>query len=1001
MAKTLALKFRLLSCTASAAGIFFVHGAAYAQAAETNPNPQTQAASKKPDEAAIVVTGTLFRNPEITQSSPVTVIGAEEIQLRQTNTAEELLRTLPGVVPNIGQFVNNGNLGASFVNLRGLGPNRNLVLLDGARVAPADLSGAVDLNNIPLALVQRIDILTGGASATYGADAVTGVVNFITRNDFHGVEASASSQITKYGDGAVNRAEVTMGVNAPDGRGNVVFSLGFINSDAVIQSARSFAVTSIDSFSGQPGGFSGTTVPARFTGARNPQNTANATLQIDPTSGALVPTFQLFNFNAQNAFQTPFKRINLYSAARFNVTDDVEVYGQGLFSKNKVRTVLASTGTFGAAVNIPLNNPFLPAIARQQFCAFDTNPDPNIYTPRFTPAECAAAALATGPDDPRFRTVRSAVFRRFVESGPRLTEFDTRWFNFRGGVRGNLTSTLHYDVYGSYGDSQNISHLFEVATLTRLQQALLATSPTTCLDSSNGCVPIDLFGPAGSISQDQLGFLLGQSATGSILTSLSQARALLSGDFGLTSPWAGKPVSIAAGVEYRRYVASIKSDALTQTPGEILGGASAQPDVSGSYDVKEAFGELIAPVVEQRPFMKSLQLELGGRYSDYSKSGSTFAWKAGGIWEFDSGVKLRANYQRAVRAPNIGELFQPAIHSVAAVTHDPCAGGAPAADPKLASICLAQGAPSNSIGVIEEPIFGANETTGGNPDLKFETAKTFTAGIVTQPALIPRLTLRADYYRTSISNAIVNPSPEDVLANCFDTRFNPSLAVTPACTAIRRNPLTGGLEGDATVAGIPVRLTNLGVLETDGVDFGVDYSHNLGFAGLRLALDGNWTHHARFQTTPAAINRECAGFYSVNCASLQPKLSFFERTTLEFRKIALSLLWRYISPMRYEPAQFAADVLAATDPATGEVDPDGVVDPQFRRIRAYHYFDLAARFEPSSKVSIIFTVQNLFNTKPPIVGNTVGDSTFNVGNTYPSTYDVLGRRYAVSVRFHL
>src|SRR6185503_1736077 len=123
------------------------------------------------------------------------------------------------------------------------------------------------------------------------------------------------------------------------------------------------------------------------TGARNPQNTANATLQIDPTSGALVPTFQLFNFNAQNAFQTPFKRINLYSAARFNVTDDVEVYGQGLFSKNKVRTVLASTGTFGAAVNIPLNNPFLPAIARQQFCAFDTNPDPNIYTPRFTPAE--------------------------------------------------------------------------------------------------------------------------------------------------------------------------------------------------------------------------------------------------------------------------------------------------------------------------------------------------------------------------------------------------------------------------------------------------------------------------------------------------------------------------------------------------------------------------------------------------------------------------------------
>src|SRR5438270_5729187 len=277
----------------------------------------------------IVITGTLIRNPNLVASAPVTVVGHDEVQLRQSNTAEEILRTIPGAAPSIGAQVNNGSGGSAYVNLRGLGSNRNIVLLDGVRIVPVDLIGRVDLNTIPLALVDRVDVLTGGASSTYGADAVSGVVNFITRSDFAGMELAVSDQITQRGDGNYLRGDLSLGANFADGRGNAVISLGYQESDPVYQGGdRPYSNVALSSANASSlnSATSATSVPTVID-LISPGNTAACTnptgtsCQVNPTGTDIVPFYQGYNFNPYNVFQTPFKRYNLSSSPHYYITD--------------------------------------------------------------------------------------------------------------------------------------------------------------------------------------------------------------------------------------------------------------------------------------------------------------------------------------------------------------------------------------------------------------------------------------------------------------------------------------------------------------------------------------------------------------------------------------------------------------------------------------------------------------------------------------------------------
>ncbi len=941
------------------------------------PDSQTQ----RGDE--IVVTGSLIRNPNIEASAPVTTIGEAEVELKQTSNAEALIRDIPGVVPSIGQQVNNGNGGASFVNLRGLGINRNLVLLNGSRIVPAGLDGVVDVNNIPVNLIERTDVLTGGASTTYGADAIAGVVNFVTKRDFAGVDLSLSEQITEEGDGNLFRADLLVGASFDDDRGNVVFGVGYQEVDPVFQGDRDFSNFNISSTTGNPGG-SGTSVPARLfipgTGFRQ----LDASNNFRPTGA-----FDSFNFNPFNIFQTPFERFNIYGQGNYELTDGIEVYSRGLFSKQTVSTIIAPSGSFGNSLNFSIANPFLTDSVANRLCTSNGG----------TAAQCAAARTAA-PGSAAERIVSTPVTRRFVEGGPRISDYTTTLFDYKIGVRGDITDNIGFDLFGSYGESENIQRQSGNGLQSRLRQAVdVVIDPTTgqprCRVTDGGCVPFNITGQLGSITPAAFDFI-DAGSSGSTQTTLSQVRGLVSGDLEfLTSPFSTEAFGFAVGGEYRRYTAASSSDLATQTPSEVLGNGAASPDIFGEYDVYEGFAELVAPLIVDRPFFHSLQLELGGRISDYSTTGTAYTYKVAGSWEPVESLKIRGGYNRATRSPNIGELFDPLRTGLDNSDTDPCQGTLPLQNGNLRAVCLAQGAPLSTIGTIQPPSAGQiNITFGGNPDLDVEKADTYTAGVVFQPTFIEGLVISADYYNIKVADAITNPTVGDVFTGCFGTAtFSPTVAVDPgagaatdpACTSIRRNPVTGGIDGDvSTTPGLPLPLSNLGTIRSSGVDLIATYRRDLGWAGLNLSFQGNWTDKSQFQATPTSDNRECVGQFGVDCDSPLPEFTFSQRTTLTFDKTSVSLLWRFIDDLRYQEG----------------VD-NGTFLREFSSIDEKHYFDLSIRQEVNDNINFVFSAFNLFDNEPPFVGSSIGSTSYNSGNTYPSTYDPLGRRYAVSanIRF--
>lgn len=995
------------------------------------------------DEAVIVVTGSRISNPNLELSSPVGVVTSEELELRQTNTAEQFLRELPSAIPSVGSAVNNGNGGSSFVNLRGIGSVRNLVLLDGRRFVPADTTGRVDLNSIPLAVIERTDILTGGATTTYGADAISGVVNFITKRDFAGVELNLSEQLTEQGDGNVFRADLTIGANFDDGRGNAVLSVGYQDQDAVFQGDRSFGEFNVNSFNGQPGGSSnavpaniifassiipGTTCDADvfmdeadcpggtvfggtpFTGGIQAQinNAGTDIVSNDPTNlddnGEFNPT--PFNFNPFNIFQTPFERFNVFAAARYEINENVELYSQAAFSKQTVSTIIAPGGSFFNTYTINLNNPNIPEAIAERFGAGLGLTGAAYTAARNTPF---GPTLADGTANPDYTTFQSQVRRRTVEVGTRNSDFTSTLFNIVIGARGAITDNINYDVSATYGESERIQRQSGFARRARVDNAFLALPDGTCVNGGgDGCVPINFFGTLGNLgpqeAQDYVFNLTQQVITG---TSIATVNGTVTGDLGFG--FSETPIQFAVGGEYREFTATRLSDEASQTPGAVVGGGGAAPDINGSYDVYDAFGEVSIPIFEGESFAESLTIDLGARYSDYSTAGTEFTWKAGGSWEVIPGLTFRGNYQRSSRAPNIGELFTPVSTQLSNLANDPCQG--PVTDDmgvvtgsvptgNLLAACLLQvpagspGAAAIAAGNVAPPAAGQiNITTGGNLALGTETAKTWTVGVAFQPEAIPGFSVTVDYFNLKITDAISAPTPGDSVAACFN---DPS-GTNPFCAQefISRSAFTGGLDGDpAQVLGLILQQTNSGALATDGIDVAVRYSTDLtDNIGLAMSFDGTWTNKNTFRASPTSVNRDCLGFYSVNCDP-QSEFAFSQRTSLTFEEdYTLSLRWRYLSGVEQEPLDIAenGEAFIGDSPLFGAVD--------FTEIPAEHYFDLSFQWDVSENVLFTLTAQNLFDNSPTVVGSNIGTTAFNSGNVYPSSYDTLGRRYGASVKF--
>jgi iron complex outermembrane receptor protein len=914
---------------------------------------------------AISVTGTRINSPNAVSNSPIASYGAEEMQVKQTVTVEDFIKLLPGAMPSIGPGTNNGSGGGATIDLRGLGPNRTLVLINGRRFVPFNLTGVVDTNSIPVAMIDRIDIVTGGASAVYGADAIAGVVNFILKEDYEGAQVAAQYGTSDESDADRQRIDVTLGGNFADDRGNVVLSVGHTKTDPLQNGDRDIGLFTINSVDGTRAG-SGTTVPAAFTNF--PGVPGRSQIQPDGHIGTPVT---LFNTNPLNYYQTPLDRLQASAAGHFELVEGHELYGETFYSRSDVFTQLAESGSFANSFNVPVGNPFIPEPARQQMC---------------TALNIAPEACTIG----NTTTARFTVDRRFVEYGPRHNDFENKTFQGTVGVRGDITDTWSYDAYYSFGEADQIQTRGNWGSLSRVQQALMAVSPTACINPANGCVPLNVFGNAGSITPAMLAFI---DLDAILRQNVEQDVGAVSvnGDFGdvFKSPWTEYPIAVALGYEMREVSAETKSDAASQIQGEVLGTGAPTPDRRGSFELNEGFAELFVPIINDRPWVHSLSLELGYRYTEFESQGSDSydTYKYGGEWAPIEGLRFRGLVQRATRAPNVNELFAPQVTGLNNLAVDPCQGAsinaAEANTPgTLSNLCRLTGVPLANIGNIPAPSSGqVNVLTGGNPGLGPEIADTTTLGFVWEPGFADSLVVSLDYYDIEVDDFISNPSVADILSQCYTTAFNPNLEMNAACQLVGRDPFNGTFSG-AGSRGIVLTTSNQGKLATDGLDLGVNYAWDLGgWGGLRFAWNLTHVLNWDFQATPTSINRDCLGYYSVACsnaAGIVHKNKSNFRTTWTLNDFDVSLNWRYLDGVVEEPGGQA-------------------FLPAFSTIGSYSYFDLAGQWRFNDMLRFNLTVDNVLDKDPPLVGNTIGGTTFNNGNTFPQFYDVVGRFYTLGV----
>ena len=934
----------------------------------------------------IEITGSRIKTIGAASNSPISSVGAAEIKSSAPVAIEEVIRGLPAAVPAIGPGTNNGSGGIATIDLRGLGPNRTLVLINGRRAVPGDLAGQVDTNAIPVALLERIDIVTGGASAVYGADAVSGVVNFVLKRNFSGVEAETSYGVSEKGDAKRYRTDITLGANLAEGRGNVALSFGTSRTNPLTQGERSFGEFQLASTNGLRSG-SPTAAPATYGGLPAPL-TGNRI--VDPATGALRAAVEAdnFNFNPLNYYITPLERTQMSAIGRFTINDNAEAYVELTNTKSKVTLNLAPTGSFNSAGfpdwKLPIGNAFIPEATRQQLCsaylaAELAKPAPNAATvAALQPANCVVGNT---------QEVAMTIGRRLVENGPRINSFDNSSSQWTAGVRGSIPFLTNwgYDAYLQSGTTDQLSSRINWGSASKFQQALRSTNTTTCLVNTGGCVPINVFGAAGTVTPAMLNFF-NQTAVQTTVVAQKVGNVSISGDLGaVKSPFSSLPVSMALGFEQREVNAKNVSDAPSQINGEVLGTGAPLPDRSGTIKLSESFVEALVPLVNGMPFIQALNFEGGYRDSEFKTvagSQSYGSWKYGMDYSPVKGLRFRAMQQRATRAPNINELYAPVVVGLSNRANDPCqlaqinTGDANTAG-TLSNLCRLTGVPLAQVGAVPAPSAGQiSQTTGGNPNLTPEEADTTTLGLVWEPEFVPGLSITLDYYKIAIEKAISSATPNQVINSCYTAALNPGFNPTnPFCQLVLRNTATGTLNGSG---GIVTLASNQGKVNTEGYDLGVNYRLNVkGWGRVDLGLLATQMAKYNFQSLPTVATIECAGNYGPDCAGPKPKIKWSQRATWTMGDYTAGYNWRHIGSVTSQGGTFL---------------------PAFSSIKAANYVDLNFAWDALKNFRVSLAVNNAFDKQPPVVGNTIATTATNSGNTFPQFYDVVGRQYTMTAR---
>jgi outer membrane receptor protein involved in Fe transport len=994
----------------AAAAASAVVPAAYAQ---TAPAAATGGASELQE---VVVTGTRIQTANLISASPVTTVTNLDIQASGLTRVEDLLNNLPQVFASQGANMSNGSTGTATVDLHALGVNRTLVLVNGMRLAPGVPGGssAADVNMIPAELIDRVEVLTGGASSTYGADAVSGVVNFIMNTHYEGVKIDA--QLGDYNhsnheslyqgiesaagqpapSGTVNSGQqkdvsFVAGSNFADGAGNATVYATYDRANSNIGSQFDYSACSLGFVAGAAKcAGSGTQRGGTIISYASAGGKVFPNQTVDPTTGLLRASVASdnFNFGALNYFQRPSERWTAGYYLHYDVNEHTDIYSEFMFMRNNTTAGIAPGGDFAnnglgincGAVGVGLpGNALITAQERSIFC---------------DPANLAKQGQPAGG------ILSYYLERRNVEGGQRLSDDTNDDFRQVVGVKGDFLDAWKYNAYAQIGITDGTTlnlNNFSVTKLAFAENPVAGPNGTViCAANANGaagapgCVPYNPWVPGG-VTAAALNYLE--------VPALTQGtdreyvlHADLTGDlgkYGVQTPWAKSGLQINAGTEYR-------SESTTFSPDEenisddIAGGAGAVLPIAGNFHVWEAFSEFNMPILDGVPFAEQLTLNGGYRYSKYTLGFSTNTYKFGVEYAPIKDVRFRASFNQAVRAPNIGELFASQTIGPGG-SIDPCWGpvgtNGLVASGLTRAQCANTGVTSTQYGNLGvNPASQFNVQTGGNPNLSPEKAHTWSYGVVFQPTFLPAFSATVDYYDIRITGAIEAQAGVSVINNCALT------GDAQDCGLIHRD-VNGSLY--LTNSGYVTTLSeNTGLLENKGVDVNLHYSMNLdSFGRLIFNLQGtdtlsNTTQPATAVADPttgtlvAGPSYNCAGFEGVTCGSPLPhwRHIFSADWATPWQGLDLHAQWRFIG----------ATQIDALSQSTLLSDP-GSVFPGYDHVPTYSYLDLSASVAVNSSVSVRIGANNVLDKDPPVILSANCPVGACNNNTWVQTYDPTGR----------
>jgi iron complex outermembrane recepter protein len=946
----------------------------------------------------VVVTGSRIVSPNLQSISPVTAIGAEELNIAGKTRIEDVLNQLPQAFAAQGSNISNASDGTATVDLRGLGARRTLVLVNGKRLMPGDPSGgsAADLNQIPLTLVKRVDVLTGGASSVYGADAVAGVVNFVMDTDFEGVRLDGNYSFYNHKNdqervqgivdakgyplpestsnmGYSKDFSVALGLGGAEGKGHATFYATYREVDPVLQSKLDYSSCTLNlAITGKDYtcGGSQTTDPAVFYVLPPTGNTlSNACTDsgcIIGAGGVIRPyaSTDAFNFGPVNYFQRPDTRYTAGVFANYKMSDAADVYTELMFMDDHSVAQIAPSGSFFGEHSISCSNPLWTPSMVQEFC---TN---------FGLTATDNADLLVG--------------RRNTEGGGRQDDVNHESYRLVVGIRGELSDIWSYDAFMQTGETKRNETYNNDFSVRRTGLALnvlnTANGPVCAVngdaDPANddpNCVPWNIW-QAGGVTPAALAYLQTpgfQRATArqdivhaDVTADLSSVAKLPTTETGLVLNFGG---------EYRAEHTNFTVDQEFST-GDLAGQGGATLPVEGRFDVQEAFFEGRMPLVEGKTGVKELSFEAGYRYSDYSTGFTTDTYKAGLDWAPIDMLRLRGSYQRAVRAPNVGELFS--TQSVALDgADDPCTGPTP--DATLAQ-CQLTGVTAAQYGhLAPNPAGQYNGLLGGNPDIKPETSDTVSFGFVLRPP-VGDLSIAVDWFDIKIDNVISSTAGGNA-----DTYINTCLDSGQLCNYIHRNAQGSlWLTPDGFVQDTSL---NLGSLATSGTDFQASYTLNLGENRIGFNLVGTLLNELATQPLPDGPSYDCRGFYGITCGIPAPRWRHSFRTNWRtpWAGLDIAATWRFYGDAKSER-------LSGNDQLSRPVNANGISND----VPSYSYLDLTASMTFAEKYTFRVGANNILDKTPPIIpSGGVNDCPTGPcnGNTWAQVYDPLGRQIFATV----